>query len=75
MKERIFKRLDNNQFTYITLKIHSDEVWTVFPYFLLCFHVALLHEVRRRQDLRRPSRSRSFFGSEFSSYFNIICGI
>jgi hypothetical protein len=36
MKERFVERLDNYQFTYITLKIHSDVLNDVSPYFLLC---------------------------------------
>ena len=42
MKERFVERLDNYQFTYITLKIHSDVLNAVSPYFLLCALVSLL---------------------------------
>lgn len=36
MKERFLERLDNYQFTYITLKIHSDVLNAVSTHFLLC---------------------------------------
>lgn len=42
MKERFLERLDNYQFTYITLKIHSDVLNAVSPHFLLCNLVLLL---------------------------------
>jgi len=42
MKERFVERLDNYQFTYITLKIHPDVLNAVSPYFLLCVLVLLL---------------------------------
>jgi hypothetical protein len=33
MKERFVERLDNYQFTYITLKIHPDVLNAVSPFF------------------------------------------
>jgi hypothetical protein len=58
MKERFVERLDNYQFTYITLKIHPDVLNAVSPYSLLCAFVSLLR--LKETSLSKP-RSRSFF--------------
>lgn len=46
MKERFVERLDNYQFTYITLKIHPDVLNAVSPLFLLC---ALVLQLRSKE--------------------------
>jgi hypothetical protein len=58
MKERFVERLENYQFTYITLKIHPDVLNAVSPFFLFCAFVLLLRS--KEIDLLKP-RSRSFF--------------